>query len=55
MPLFQYQQVLNGLRNIKIYHFQRYFEVLCEYENRLRGWGNRRNIMENLIVRLCCG
>lgn len=53
MPLFQYGQILDGLRNIKIYHFQKYYETLCEYESRLRGWGNQRNTVENMIVRLC--
>lgn len=57
IPLFQFGQVLAGLRSLKEFHIKKFYDILCEYEYRLRGrLGDvqyQRTVSESLVVALC--
>lgn len=57
IPLFQFGKVLEGIRHLKEYHLQRYFDVLCEGDYQLRlsvgDIERQRLITEGMIIDLC--
>lgn len=57
LPLFQLGSVLDGLRLVKGFHIARYFDMLCEYEAKLRlkqGDDNHQRLtMESMVVEMC--
>jgi len=58
IPLFQFGQMVQGTRVLKEFHIKKFFDILCEFEYRLkRRQGDQdlqRSISESMVVALCC-
>jgi DNA polymerase III delta subunit len=57
IPLFQFEKVLEGLKLVKDFHLSRYYDLLCNYDYRLRlnrGEQNyQRLIVESMVIEIC--
>lgn len=57
VPLFQYEQILNGTKVLKDFHIRRFYDILTESEFRLRDRfisdEQKRVLSESMVVSLC--
>lgn len=53
IPLFQYNELLIGVKTLREWQVDRFFDVLCETEFRVRSFGDGRLELERAVVAMC--